>query len=339
MHRVTSVTPASEPLSLDRVAIPVPAREELLIEVLACGVCRTEIDEIEGRTAPEHLPMIPGHQVIGRVAGVGPGCKLFSQDERVGVAWIHSACGDCQWCQRGLENLCPGFRACGRDAPGGYAQFMTAPEAFAHPIPESIDSAEAAPLLCAGAVGLRALRMCALSDGQPLGLTGFGASAHLVLLLAQHLYPASPLFVFARNPEERVFAAQLGAHWTGDSKDTPPQPPAAIIDTTPAWRPVLAALARLAPGGRLVINAIRKDGSDQGVLLTLDYARHLWKEKQLLSVANVTRQDVRDCLELAAKIPLRPEVTLYSLEQANQALCELKAGKIRGAKVLHIRPE
>jgi len=254
----------------------------------------------------------------------------------VGVAWIHSACGACRWCLEGRENLCPEFSACGRDAPGGYAEYMVVGEDFAHPIPEPIGDLEATPLLCAGAVGHRALRLCRLENGQSLGLTGFGASGHLVLQMARHLYPDSPLFVFARSPAERQFATHLGADWTGDTAEKPPHRPDAIIDTTPAWLPVLAALAALAPGGRMVINAIRKEAGDQRVLAELDYDRHLWREKSLRSVANVTRRDVAECLRLAAEIPLRPHVTSYPLEHANQALLELKEGGIRGAKVLRL---
>jgi propanol-preferring alcohol dehydrogenase len=257
-------------------------------------------------------------------------------NKRVGVAWIHSACGECQWCLDGQENLCPDFVACGRDAPGGYAEYMTVPEAFAHVIPDQIGDLEATPLLCAGAVGYRALSLCQLENGQNLGLTGFGASGHLVLQIAQHLYPDSRLFVFARSETERAFAAGLGAAWTGNTTERPDYGLDAIIDTTPAWLPVLAAMEALSPGGRLVINAIRKESGDQDILATLNYDKHLWREKSLGTVANVTRSDVRECLRLATEIPLRPQVTAYPLEDANQALLEMKQGQIRGAKVLQI---
>ena len=280
--------------------------------------------------------MIPGHQVAGTVVREGPDCRLGLQDQRVGVAWIHSACGHCNWCREGRENLCPGFRATGRDAPGGYAEFLAMPEAFVHPLPREIDDLEATPLLCAGAVGFRSLDMCRLQNGQSLGLTGFGASGHLVLQMARHLYPDSPVSVFARSPKEREFALELGASWAGDTTDRPEQPLDAVIDTTPAWLPVLAAMEVLAPGGRLVINAIRKEAGDQDRLAELDYDRHLWREKSIISVANVTRRDVRECLRLAVEIPLKPRVTEYRLDQANTALIELKQGHIRGAKVLRI---
>jgi propanol-preferring alcohol dehydrogenase len=337
IHRTGPMDGREEPLSADTVDTPVPGPGELLLRVHACGVCHTEIDEIEGRTPPARLPMTPGHQVVGTVIAEGPQCELGLSGERVGVAWIHGACGACQWCLEGRENLCSDFRACGRDAPGGYAEYMTAPEAFVHRMPEDIGDLEATPLLCAGAVGYRALRLCSLKNGQSLGLTGFGASGHLVLQMAQHLYPDSPVHVFARAPEEREFALGLGAVWAGDTTDRPDSGLHAIIDTTPVWLPVVAAMEALAPGGRLVINAIRKEDGDRDRLASLDYDRHLWREKMLTTVANVTRRDVAGCLRLAAEIPLQPHVTPYSLEEANRALAELRRGGIRGAKVLRIR--
>lgn len=336
IHRLGPLTEASPPLRSELIATPLPGPAELLVRVHACGVCHTELDEIEGRTPPPALPMTPGHQVVGTVVREGTGCKLGLLNKRVGVAWIHSACGECQWCRSGRENLCPDFSACGRDAPGGYAEYMLVTENFTHKIPSEISDLEATPLLCAGAVGYRALTLCKLENGQQLGLTGFGASGHLVLQMAQYLYPDSPVYVFARSEEERKFAATLGASWTGNTTDQPDSALDAIIDTTPAWLPVLAAMEALAPGGRLVINAIRKESGDAELLAGLDYDRHLWREKSLSTVANVTRHDVRECLRLAAEIPLKPHVTPYSLDQANQALLELKQGHIRGAKVIRL---
>ena len=336
IHRLGTISAGNLPLEADRIPVPEPADSDLLIRVHACGVCHTEIDEIEGRTPPASLPMTPGHQVVGSVVGQGPACKLGLMGQRVGVAWIHSACGECQWCLDGRENLCPDFIACGRDAPGGYAEYMIVPESFAHNIPKQIGDLEATPLLCAGAVGYRALRLCQLENGQSLGLTGFGASGHLVLQMAQHLYPDSRFFVFARSETERAFAAGLGATWTGNTTDRPESGLDAIIDTTPAWLPVLAAMAALSPGGRLVINAIRKESGDQNLLVGLDYDKHLWREKSLSTVANVTRSDVSECLRLATEIPLQPHVTAYPLENANQALLEMKQGQIQCAKVLQV---
>jgi propanol-preferring alcohol dehydrogenase len=323
--RITSIGDLNdnpEPLRADVLDVPVPAQGELLLRIHACGVCHTELDEIEGRTPPARLPLTPGHQVIGSVVAQGSDCQRMLLGKRVGVAWIHSACGQCPACRAGKENLCPGFKACGRDSDGGYAEYMTVSEDFAHAIPADLDSAAATPLLCAGAVGLRSLRLCGLQNGDTLGLTGFGASGHLVLQMARYLYPDSAVMVFARSASERRFARTLGAS------------PAAIIDTTPAWVPVLAALQHLAPGGRLVINAIRKESADKGALAGLDYATHLWHEKMIRSVANVTRQDVQECLRLAVEIPLRPEVTRYPLREANLALRKIRSGNVRGAGVL-----
>ena len=213
---------------------------------------------------------------------------------------------------------------------------MTVPEAFAHRIPDRFDDAAAAPLLCAGAIGYRSLRLTGLRDGQNLGLTGFGASAHLVLKMVRHRYPDSRVFVFARAEEERAFARELGAAWAGDTAERAPEALHAIIDTTPAWAPIVEALGNLEPGGRLVINAIRKEDSDKETLLRLDYPDHLWREKEIKSVANVTRADVREFLQLAAEIPITPEIEDYALEDANRALVELKSKHVRGAKVLRI---
>ena len=319
------------PLELRDLPQPVPAQGEILIKVTACGVCHTELDEVEDRTPPTKLPMIPGHQVVGTVVADG---VRFSAGTRVGVGWIFAACGRCEYCLSGKENLCADFRATGRDANGGYAEYMTVLEGFAHAIPDAFSDVEAAPLLCAGAVGYRSLRLASIGDGKSLGLTGFGASGHLVLKTVRYLYPQMRLDVFARSREEQVFARELGAAWAGDTSDRAPELLDAIIDTTPVWAPVVAALERLKPGGRLVINAIRKEETDKQALLGLDYAKHLWMEKEIKSVANVTRRDVAEFLALAARIPIKPEVQEYRLEDANQALRELKERRIRGAKVL-----
>ena len=324
------------PLRLAPVPDPVPGAGEILIRVAASGVCHTELDEIEGRTPPPFLPVILGHQVVGRVESQGPGAGRFAAGDRVGVAWIFGACGRCVHCLAGDDNLCPDFRATGRDVDGGYAELMKVPEAWAFPIPPVFSDAEAAPLLCAGAIGYRSLRLTGLQDGQTLGLTGFGASGHLVLMMVRHRFPASEVFVFARSPQEREFALELGAVWAGDTVDRAPAGLSAVIDTTPVWKPVVEALRNLEPGGRLVINAIRKEEADKEVLLELDYARDLWMEREIKSVANVARRDVAEFLELAAEIPLRPEVQEFSLSDANLALQELKDRKIRGAKVLRV---
>jgi propanol-preferring alcohol dehydrogenase len=334
IERVGEMVAGQAPLRPVDLPCPEPGTHEILIRVAACGVCHTELDEIEGRTPPPRLPVVPGHQVVGRVTAAGRRAGRFSTGDRVGVAWIFSSCGQCGQCAAGLENLCPEFRATGRDAHGGYAEYMTVHQDFAYPIPDALEDAAAAPLLCAGAIGYRSLALTGLVNGRRLGLTGFGASAHLVLKMVQEAYPDSRVYVFARSPGERRFALDLGAVWAGDTTDAPPDPLHCIIDTTPAWTPVVAALKCLAPGGRLVINAIRKETADQRALLDLDYAEHLWMEKEIKSVANVTRQDVQAFLDLAARIPIIPEVETYALQDANKALTELKQRRIRGAKVL-----
>ncbi len=336
LNELSSLDENKTPLQLTDLPDPVPGENEILVKVSACGVCHTELDEIEGRTPPPRLPVVLGHQVVGRVEEAGSKAGKFQIGDRVGVAWIYSACGKCKFCLEGNENLCADFKATGRDVNGGYAEYMTVREDFAYPVPAVFSDVEAAPLLCAGAIGYRSLRLTELEDGQNLGLTGFGASGHLVLMMVRHRYPNSRVFVFARSPEERAFALELGAAWAGDTEEESPEKLASIIDTTPVWKPVVEALKNLEPGGRLVINAIRKEEVDKEYLLRLDYPLHLWMEKEIKSVANVTRRDVREFLELAAEIPIRPEVQEFALEQANQALVELKTRKIRGAKVLRI---
>lgn len=322
-------------LDARELPMPEPAAGEVLIEVCCCGVCHTELDEIEGRTPPPCLPIVPGHQVVGRVVSAPAGGGLQA-GQRVGVAWIFSACGHCDYCREGRENLCAQFVATGRDAHGGYAQFMTAPAAFVHPLPDALSDVEAAPLLCAGAVGYRALSLCRLEDGQALGLTGFGASGHLVLQMARARFPASPIHVFTRNAAERALARDLGATWAGAADAQTPTLLHAIIDTTPAWAPLRAALHNLRPGGRLVVNAIRKESTDAAIMAGIDYAGELWLEKSVQSVANVTRADVRECLALAERAGIRPRVRVYALADANRALADLKSGRHAGAKVLQV---
>jgi propanol-preferring alcohol dehydrogenase len=294
------------------------------------------LDEIEGRTPPPRLPVILGHQVVGKVVARGSQANARQIGERVGVAWIYSSCGHCEFCLAGEENLCPEFKATGRDANGGYAEYMTVPADYTYPIPELFSDAQAAPQLCAGAVGYRSLRLTELTNGQRLGLTGFGASGHLVLKIVKKRFPDTEVYVFSRNPDERQFARDLGAVWAGEIEADSPAMLHAIIDTTPVWKPVVEALKNLAPGGRLVINAIRKENVDQDYLLKLDYPTHLWIEKEIKSVANVTRRDVQEYLDLAAQASILPEVQEFALEEANQALLEMKTSKIRGAKVLRV---
>lgn len=336
LEGIVDLKTKGEPLRMVNYPEPVPGKHELLIKVLVCGVCHTELDEIEGRTPPPKYPIILGHQVVGQVLAKGEDVARYEIDERVGIAWINYACGKCEYCLSGDDNLCPEFRASGRDADGGYAEYTKIHQNFAFKIPDIFSDSEAAPLLCAGAIGYRSLRLTNLTDGQYLGLTGFGASGHLVLKMAQSLFPKSRFYVFARSPREREFALELGAHWAGDTTNTPPHQMHAVIDTTPAWKPVVEALKNLRPGGRLVINAIRKEEMDKDYLLKLDYPIHLWLEKEIKSVANVSSRDVAEFLQLAAEVPIRPEFQEYPLEEANKALMELKESRIRGAKVLRI---
>lgn len=325
-----------EPLRFTNVPKPEPRSDEVLICVSCCGICHTELDEIEGRTPPPAYPVIPGHQVIGRVESTGHSVTRFKAGDRVGVAWIFSACGECEACITGNENLCEKFRATGRDAAGGYSEYMVAKERYAYPIPEVFRDEEAAPLLCAGAIGYRSLRLTGIQDGQLLGLTGFGASGHLVLKMARFLFPSSKILVFARGETEQSFARSIGAFWAGGISDDPPVLAHAIIDTTPAWNPIVKSLAHLLPGGRLVINAIRKEPADKAALLELDYPAHLWLEKEIKSVANITRRDVEEFLLLAARVPIRPDYELYSFGEANKALVDMKRKPAKGAKVLKV---
>jgi propanol-preferring alcohol dehydrogenase len=330
LPRIVSLSKTDCPLELVDLPVPQPGAGEVRIRVTACGVCHTELDEIEGRTPPPQLPIVLGHEVVGIVDVLGEGVTELSKGERVGVGWIHSSTG------RSDENVRPEFQATGRDVNGGYAEYMTVPQDYAYPIPGCFSDAEAAPLLCAGAVGYRALKLTRLTDGQRLGLTGFGGSAHLVLQIVRHLFPNSQVYVFARDQLSREFALQLGAVWAGDTAKRAPELLDAVIDTTPAWRPVVEALANLRPGGRLVINAIRKEDPDKNSLLKLSYHDHLWMEREIKTVANVTHYDIQELLTLAAEIPVHPEVTAYRLEDANQAIVELKRGGVKGAKVLLI---
>jgi len=337
LNKICNLKEDKNPLDLVELPVPVCGENEILVKVSACGVCHTELDEIEGRPPPSFLPIILGHQIVGNIVEVGKNVKKYVPEDRVGIAWIHFSCGQCRFCKEGNENLCESFRATGRDAYGAYAEYTTVPGEFVFPIPVSFSDVEAAPLLCAGAIGYRSLRLTAMKDGDNLGLIGFGASAHLVLKMVRFQFPHSKIFVFARKEAERIFAKELGAFWAGDIIDKPPEKIHRAIDTTPVWEPIVMGLKHLEKGGRLVINAIRKEETDKDSLLNLDYPGNLWLEKEIKSVANVTRRDVYEFLELAEKIPLKPEVQEHLLEEANTALMELKAGKIRGAKVLKIR--
>ena len=326
-------------LALRDVPMPRPGPRDVLMQVVACGVCRTELDQVEGRIAPQKLPVIVGHQPVGVVAETGRDVTRFKSGDRIGVTWIFSSCGECRFCLSGRENLCEQFQATGCHADGGYAEYLAVSEDFAVRLPDGLsDHITAAPLMCAGAVGYRSLRLTGMEDGMTLGLFGFGSANHLVLQLAGHLFPAARRYVFSRNAEERALALSLGADWAGAIDAEPPGRLDRAIDATPAWQPILRAMERLERGGRLVVNAIRKEPADREHLLGLDFARHLWLEKEIKSVANVTRRDGEELVQLAAESNIVPTVERYALEQANEALADLKAGKIHGSKVLVMGP-
>ncbi len=318
-----------EPLKMEEWPEPVPRFKEILIQVTVCGICHTELDEIEGRLSPK-LPMIPGHQVIGKVVEAGPMVRRFKKGDRVGVAWIYSACGKCDFCQEGEENLCSEFKGTGCDAEGGYAEYMVVSEDYAYSIPQRFSDSEAAPLLCAGAIGYRDLRLAKIKKGQTIGLFGFGASAHLVIQVAK--YWGMEVFVFTRGEGHQKLAQRLGASWVGKPDEVPPKKLHSAIDFTPVGETIPLALKVLERGGRLVIAVIRK----RNPVPPLDYAQLLWDEKEIKSVANLTRRDAQEFLHLAAEIPILPEVQEFKLEEANQALYLLKQGRIQGSAVLRI---
>jgi propanol-preferring alcohol dehydrogenase len=322
----------SKPLKIEEIPIPKPSHRQILIKVSVCGICRTELDEVEGRLNPR-LPVIPGHQVVGRVYEIGPGSSRYSGGERVGVAWIYHSCGKCGFCLRGLENLCYEFKGTGCDVDGGYAEYMIAYEDFTYPIPNVFTDFEAAPLLCAGAIGYRALKLTGMRDGDTIGLYGYGSSAHITHQLIKHLYPNSKIYVFTRRrgDEPSRLAEKYGAEWIGETGETPPRKLNYAIDTTPVGIPVKEALRNLEKGGRLVMNLIRKETP----IPELEYTT-LWGEKEVKTVANITRRDVEEFLKLAAEIPIKPEVKEFRLEEVNEALLMLKHGRYRGSGVLKI---
>lgn len=320
------------PLDLAELPMPLPGPGEILVKISACGICHTELDEIEGRLVPPNLPIVPGHQIVGRVETLCPGVTRLSRGERVGIAWIYSSCGTCSFCRRGDENLCDHFRGTGLHADGGYSQYVVASQDFVYPIPEAFSDTQAAPLLCAGVIGYRALRLSRIEPGGVLGLYGFGASAHIAIQVARHW--DCRVFVFTRKDQgdHQALARRLGADWVGATGDTPPEKLDSAVDFTPVGEPVKEALRVLKKGGRVAINAIRKVTP----LPEMEYAEYLWHEKEIKSVANVTRQDAVEFLPLAAKIGITPEIQEFPLEEANQALVLLKEGRMHGAGVLKI---
>ncbi len=329
-----SIRPVEErPLRPADLPIPKPAEKEILVKVSVCGACHTDLDEVEGRLRPAKFPIVLGHQVVGTIADVGKAAGKFKIGERVGITWLYSACGKCNFCQRGSENLCEQAKWTGKDADGGYAEYMVITEDYAYRIPERFSDAQAAPLLCAGVIGYRTLRLAEITDGQTIGLFGFGACAHIVIQIIKYKFPNSAVFVFTKTAEHARLAKSLGAVWTGRSGDQPPAKLNKVMDFTPVGECVRDALAVLDKGGRLVINAIRKETA----VPELDYAKYLWLEREIKSVANVTRRDAEEFLPLAAQIPIVPTIEEFPLVQANEVLIRLKRSKLRAAGVLRVR--
>jgi propanol-preferring alcohol dehydrogenase len=321
-----------KPLKMADLPTPTPTDYQILVQVSVCGACHTDLDEVEGRLKPTISPIVPGHQVVGRVIDKGKTVTKFELGDRVGITWLFSSCGECEFCRAGSENLCEQAQWTGKDANGGYAEFTVIGEDFAYPIPERFSEAQAAPLLCAGVIGYRTLRLADVTDGQKIGLFGFGASAHIVIQIIKYKFPDSPVFVFTKTARHAELAERLGAIWTGRSGDQPPEKLNKIMDFTPVGECVRDALSVLERGGRLVINAIRKETP----VPPLDYAEYLWLEKEVKSVANVTRRDAEEFLPLAAQIPIVPTIEEFPLEQANEVLSSIKHSKLRAAAVLKV---
>jgi propanol-preferring alcohol dehydrogenase len=326
LHRPGPI--AGGPLVLEHVEPPRPGPGELLIRVTACGVCRTDLQLVEGDLPAKRLPIIPGHQAVGVVAGIGDGVTGWKPGDRAGVAWLAGACGTCARCVAGRENLCEAATFTGWDRDGGYAGFLTARADFAFPLPAGFDDLQAAPLLCGGVIGYRSLRVSGIQPGGRLGLFGFGASATLAIQVAVSW--GCEVYVVTRSAEEQERARRLGAVWAGGYGDAVPVPLDAAVTFAPAGEVVIRALAALDRGGTVAINAIHLDRVPQ---FSYDL---LWWERSLRSVANFTRQDAREFLELAATIPVRTEFDVFPLEAANEALRALSDGRVHGAAVLDV---
>jgi propanol-preferring alcohol dehydrogenase len=316
----------SSPLVLREVPAGTPGRDQVCVRVHACGLCHTDLHIVEGDLELPRLPLIPGHQIVGTVSAVGVGVRQHKEGDRVGIPWLFSTCGTCDFCAAGSENLCEQARFTGLHVNGGYAEFVVAAQEFAHPLPAGFDDVHAAPLLCAGVIGYRAYRLCGVRPGERIGLYGFGASAHLMLQLARH--QRCEVCVFTRAESHREHALALGAHWAGRAEDKPPGLLDAAIIFAPAGALVPNALRVLRKGGTVALAGITMSAIPE-----LDYAS-LYHERGLRSVANSTRQDVREFLALAAEIPIQTEVQTFSLSDANRALSNLKHSRLRGAGVL-----
>lgn len=321
--------PAEEnPLTLVDTAVPEPGPQQIRLKISTCGVCHTDLHTVEGDLTLPRLPITPGHEIVGIVEAVGQAVTRHNLGDRVGVAWVNWTCGECEYCQRGQENLCPQARFTGLHADGGYAQYTVVHENFAYPLPPNFDDAHAAPLLCAGIVGYRSLRLSGIEPGGKLGLYGFGASAHLVIQVARHW--DCEVYVFTRSQEHREHARELGAVWTGGAEDMPPKLLDASVTFAPAGWIIPQALRHLRPGGTIAINAIHMSPIPE-----MPYPL-IYEERVVRSVANFTRYDAEAFLRLAGEIPIRTDVETFPLTKANEVLQELKASQIRGAAVLEI---
>lgn len=317
---------SGKPLKTEDITTPRPGRGQLSLNIQASGICHTDLHLIEGDIVPPQLPLTPGHQVVGIVVDIGVGVEGWSLGDRAGVPWLHSACRTCEYCVRGEENLCREAKFTGFHVDGGYAEAMLAQADYALKIPQGIGDQEVAPLLCAGIVGYRSLHMADLQPGERLGLVGFGASAHLVIQVAAHW--GHEVFVFTRSESHRRLAKQLGASWVGEAADEAPSLLDRAIIFAPDGRLVPIMLPKIRPGGTLALNAIHM------TLIPEFPYRLIWEERTLRSVANATYQDGVEFLELAAKIPVSARIEEYGLDQANEALSDMKASKIDGAGVL-----
>jgi len=316
------------PLELTDIPTPEPGPEEILIRNKVCGVCHTDLHTIEGELPEAKLPVVPGHQIVGTVEKAGEKANRFKVGDRVGVAWLYSSCDQCSFCQRGKENLCENARFTGYNVNGGYAQFIVIPEKFAYYIPKEFSDEEASPLLCAGIIGYRALRLSEVKPGQRLGLYGFGASAHVVIQIAVHW--GCEVYVFSRSEEHRALARKLGAFWTGTSKEEPPSKTDSSIIFAPAGELVIDALKVLEKGGTLALAGIYMTPIPE-----MEY-KYIYNERTLRSVANATREEGEGLLKVATEIPIKTTTQLFPLEEANKVLQLLKESKIDGAAVLKI---
>lgn len=327
---VTGFKSASErPLALREVPVPKPGPEDILVKVSCCGVCHTDLHIVEGDLPDVRLPRIPGHEVVGTVEKRGARAKRFKVGDRVGVAWLHSACGACRFCRSGRENLCESARFTGYHLDGGYAEYMVVPDKFAYVVPRVFGNEEAAPLMCAGIVGYRSLKLSRIQPGGKLGLYGFGASAHVAIQIARHW--GCRVYVFTRSDEHRRLAKKLGASWTGLAQEDPPAKLDAAIIFAPAGELYLEALRVLDRGGSVV-----SAGIYMSPIPGIDYNRLLYQERTMTSVANATREDGEELLKVAAAIPIRTAIHVFRLEEANEALRRLRVGKVTGAAVLRI---